>query len=199
MSDPGYPPGEIRVAALEALGPHADPRAREALLHAEILVSPAEMVWESSAGRVEGHGATLRVDAVTLGRLRAAPALTDALHAALAAAICARVGHSLSRLDLRWASDAGHAEQQGYRDRPPAPPQTLGEALASYLAIVGEPVAARIVERAAVSFRTGVVSVVVAAGVRDELRRSAPGLAGALTAAVRDLLGDSEFRVVVED
>ena len=197
--DPGerWEPEALRAEALEALGRFADPRATAVLQSAELHLAPAESGWDLSAGHVEGHGVTLRVDAATLGRLRAAPALVDALQAAVASAIARRPGQALSHLHLRWARDGGHAIAQGYRDRPPDPPPTLGAAFVAYLEALGESVAASVVARAAVSLSDSVVHVVVTAAVRAELRRAGPRASEALSLAARDLTGDPEARAVI--
>jgi hypothetical protein len=184
----------LRQAALDALGPYADARARAALQDAHVRVEPAVTAWESSAGRVEGHRVTLAVDAATLARLRVVPALEDALHSALAAAISAQPGQALAAVALVWAREGARARPDGYRDRPPPPPQTLEEALASYLDARGEPALARFVAAARVEARPGTVTFTPAPGAS---RAAGAAALEALTAAARDLLGDAEARVVV--
>jgi hypothetical protein len=90
----------LRRAARDALGPHGSELARDALLHGAIEVTPGVIRWEASAGRVEGHRITLRLDDVRLAQLRRDPAVYDALCAALAAAIATRAGESLFELAL---------------------------------------------------------------------------------------------------
>ena len=162
----------LRQAALDALGPYADARARAALQDAHVRVDAAVTAWESSGGRVQGHRVTLAVDAATLARLRVVPALEDALHAALAAAVSAQPGHALAALALVWAREGPRATQDGYRDRPPAPPQTLEEALASYLDARGEAEVARLVVDARLDVRPG------GGGVLPGVRRISRGRRG---------------------
>ena len=64
---------------LEALGEHADPRARELVRTAEIRTEPASATWEGSKGRVEAYRVGLGVDAAQLGEAAATPHLTDEL------------------------------------------------------------------------------------------------------------------------
>jgi hypothetical protein len=195
-------PEELRRAAMDTLGPYADERAREALLSAVIRVDEAVTSWESSEGHVQGHRVTLAVDATTLARLRSSPALVDALHAALATAVARAIpsgkGDALAALDIRWARDAALASTHGYRDRPPDPPQTLQQALASYLETSGEATLARFVEGAAVSTEESTVTVVVDPEQLRAFRSWGGTPTVALTAAVRDLVGDPATRVVVE-
>jgi hypothetical protein len=191
-------PEELRHAGLDALGPYADERAREALEGAELRIDPAVTAWESSGGHVEGHRVTLAVDASTLARLREAPALEDALHAALATAIASRKGEVLAGLQIRWAREGTHAAAHGYRDRPPDPPQTLQEALASYLEARGDEAVAHIVAGARVSVEEATVTLVVEPERLRAFRSAGAAAIGTLTSAVRDLLGTPATRVVVE-
>src|SRR5579883_1696847 len=95
-------PEELRRGALEALGEHADERARDALRRADVTVSDRTVV---PSGGHAGRRVTLAVDAATLGGLRAAPALVDAITAAAAIAVAGHsTGESLLDLELRWAS-----------------------------------------------------------------------------------------------
>jgi hypothetical protein len=193
-------PEELRHAALDGLGPYADERTRQALQGAELRLDPAVTSWESSAGPVQGHRVTLAVDAATLARLRAAPALEDALHAALATAIASRKGEALAGLELRWAREGTHAAAHGYRDRPPDPPQTVQQALVSYLEVRGEPALALLVAGGSVTEQTvqgASVSLVVEPDQLRSFRSGGAAATGALTAAVRDLLG-GDARVVVQ-
>ena len=85
---------------------------------------------------------TLGLDARTLGALRAAPALTDALCAAVAAAFALRPGETLHDLHLRWSP--GRAASAGTVTLLLAAPQVpLEEALVDYLAGAGEDALAR--------------------------------------------------------
>lgn len=185
---------ELRHAALEALGQHADERAREALAHADIAVAMGVAGWDGSAGRVQGHGVTLGLDARTLGALRAAPALNDALCAALAAAIGTRPGETLHDLHLRWSP--GRASSAGYRDAPPPTTEvTLEWALIDYLDGAGEHGLARSLGGAAIDTSAPAdLSVRVAPLARDLLLGN-PHASATVTAALRDLVGDPKARV----
>jgi hypothetical protein len=185
---------DLRRRALEALGEHADERAREALAHADVAVAVGVTSWDGSAGRMEAHGVTLGVDARTLGALRGVPALTDALCAAVAAAIATRPGQTLHDLHARWSP--GRASAAGYRDAPPASPEVpLEEALADYLAGAGEQAVARALGGAAVDASvTGEISLRLAPASHERLRDD-PHASAMLTAALRDLVGDAKLRV----
>jgi len=193
-------PETLRHAALDALGPYADERARGALQAAGLYVEPVGAGWESSAGHVDGQRVTLAVDAATLGRLRAAPALEDALHAALAAAVARHPGQTLTSLALRWARarEGTLARADAYRDRPPDPPQTLQEALPAYLDARDEGPLARLVQGASVEVKAGTLRVVLDVDGLRAFRSAGAAAIGALTAAARDLTGTAGIRVVVE-
>ncbi len=191
-------PEALRQAALDALGPHADERTREALEVAELQLEAAVAAWESSAGHVEGHRVTLSVDAATLGRLRAAPALEDALHAALAAAMARHPGQTLAGLVLCWAREGRSAAPDGYRDRPPDAPQTLEQALPAYLEGRGEGSLARLLQDASLEATPGGLRVVLDPDRLRAFRSAGTAVTSALTAAARDLTGTPEIRVVVQ-
>lgn len=176
---------ELRRAALASLGEHGDERARDALVHATLVVTPAVARWESSEGSVEGHHVTLGVDAGTLGTLRAAPSLVDSLCASLAAAIATRPGKSLHDLLLRWAPSA-RPSSTGYRDAPPPSPETsLHEALVAYLRASGDGALAQRVGEATVDTANRPVVIVRMEGLRGD------GYAlDRLERALRDLLDD---------
>jgi hypothetical protein len=192
-------PEALRHAALEALGPYADPRAREALQASGLRVEPAFAGWESSAGHVDGQLVTLAVDAATLGRLRAAPALEDALHAALAAAVARHPGQTLAALALRWGREGAQATPDGYRDRPPDAPQTLQQAVPAYLDARGEDSLARLVEGASLELdaKAGSLRVVLDTDRLRAFRSAGAAATSALTAAARDLLDTAGLRVVL--
>jgi hypothetical protein len=185
---------ELRRAALDALGGHADERARDALVHASVTIVGAEG-WDGSAGRVQAHRVTLGVDARTLGGLRAAPAVNDALCAALAAAIAMRQGQTLLDLDLRWARGA-RPSSAGYRDAPPVTPEaSLLDALIDYLGAGGEDALARLLGGATIDVTVpGEVTVRLPSPAREAVRAEHRSKV-ALTAALRDLLGDESARV----
>ena len=129
---------------LEALGEHADPRARELVRAAEITARPATATWEGSKGRVHAHRVALGVDAAQLGEVGATPHLTDELVRAAAAAIAQleprEATWTLSDLVLFWNGSA-RAIQAVYRDAPP-PSGTLRDAVQAYLHARGETPAA---------------------------------------------------------
>jgi hypothetical protein len=196
VSAAGRSAEELRRAALEALGPHADVRAIDALRHSVVAVVPRAAHWNASAGPIEAHVVTLALDARRLGRLRAVPAIVDALCAALAAAIAAQPGETLLELVLRWAPGPG-ATDVGYRDAP-APPVSLRDTLVQYLEGAGEPSIASMLANAAVNADRPTFDDAVVANIDraswEALRTNAHALA-ALTRAVRDLFGDSNARV----
>ncbi len=107
----------LRRAALDALGPHGSPLARDVLVNGALDVTPCVTRWEASAGRVEGHRVTLGVDGVRLARVRRDPAAYDALCAALAAVIATRPGESLFELAIEPA--ATDLAETPYRGRRP--------------------------------------------------------------------------------
>jgi len=187
---------ELRRAALAALGEHADERARDALAHASIVVVEAAG-WDGSAGPVHTHRVTLGLAAHTLGGLRAAPALADALCAAAAAAVATRPGETLMDLHLRWTPGT-RPSSAGYRDAPPAAEEaSLHDGLVGYLEGGGEHVLAGYLTGAALDESVpSQISIRIAPSARDAFRRHARAVA-TLTAAVRDLLADARARVRV--
>jgi hypothetical protein len=186
----GWSGGELRRLALDALGEHSDERARDALIHATVTLSETTSRWEGSAGRVEAHHVTLGLDARRLGALRGAPALIDALSAAIATAIASRPREALLDIVLRWERGT-HAAAAGYRSSPPGPEPTLREALAEYLDASGEPALARALDAAEETENRHEVAVRIPRESDDARSRSF------LTRAVRDLLGDATARVRV--
>lgn len=182
--------GELRRLALDALGEHADERAREALAHAVVNVVSGAARWEGSSGPVEAHRVTIGLDARRLGALRVVPALADAMCAAVANAIATRPREALLDVDLRWNAGVAPAEPDGYRGAAPHPAPTLRDALVDYLDASGEPDLAQAVD-----------AVEPAASGRDVgVRMKRPDDArarGVITRAVRDLLGDDKVQVRV--
>jgi hypothetical protein len=108
----------LRRAALAALGPFGDERARDLLARGALEVTGAVAQWQASDGPVEGLRVTLAVDAEAVEQIRAAPALRDAICAALAAAVASRRGESLFEFALRPRSP-GDLEETPYRGRRP--------------------------------------------------------------------------------
>jgi hypothetical protein len=186
---------ELRRAALDALGEHADERAREALRHASIGVVDAAAEWSGSGGTVQAHRVTLAIDARTLGALRAVPALADSLCAAMAAAIAARPGEALMDLSLRWERGRPPVAM-GYRDAPPSSAETsLHDALLEYLDASGQEGLGRSLGAFTVETTPeGALTVTLEPSGRALLRRD-PHAMAALTAALRDLVGDEKARV----
>jgi hypothetical protein len=186
---------ELRRVALDRLGVHADERTRETLAHASLAIVPAVARWDSSAGPVEAHRVTLGVDAGTLGMLRAAPSLVDALCAALAAAVATRPRETLHDLALRWTAGA-RASASGYRDAPPpAPAIPLSEAIAAYLRASGDGALADALFPMDVDASDPAeIAVRVARPARDALRGDARAVEK-LMRTIRDLLGDDAVRV----
>ncbi len=187
---------ELRRAALATLGEHADERARDALAHASVAVAEA-VGWHGSAGPVEAHRVTLGLDARTLGGLRLAPALADALCAAVAAAIATRPGATLLDLELRWAPGA-RPSSAGYRDAPPPEQEaSLRHALVDYLEGGGQASLAGLLAGAVLDEPpVGPISIRLPPSAHKALRAD-PRAVATITAAVRDLLGDARTRVRV--
>jgi hypothetical protein len=185
---------ELRRAALAALSEHADDRARDALMHASVTVVEATG-WDGSAGPVQAHRVTLGLDARTLGGVRAAPALADALCAAVAAAIATRPGETLLDFQLHWAPGA-RPSSSGYRDAPPSAEEaSLHDALVDYLEGGAEHLLAGHLAGAAIDESVpGQISVRVGPSAREGLRERARA-AATITAALRDLLADARKRV----
>jgi hypothetical protein len=113
----GWTGESLRRAALDALGPHGNDLARDALVHGALEVTPGVARWEASAGPALGHRVTLVLDPGRLGGLRGAPAAHDSLCAALAAAVSTRPRESLFELQLRTA-DPGLVESPYRGPRP---------------------------------------------------------------------------------
>jgi hypothetical protein len=111
----------LRRAALDALGSLADERAREALAHGALEVTPRVASWQGSAGPFSGHRVVLVLDAARLQAVLDAPAVEDAIRSALAAAVATRPGESLFELALRPAARA--LSETPYRGRQPHEPR----------------------------------------------------------------------------
>jgi hypothetical protein len=183
------PVEELRRHALAVLGEEQDERAVDTLSHGDLAIAWSVARWDSSSGPVEGHRATLTLDAWRLGQLVAHPAVRDAICAALATVIAEQPGHSLLELVTRWASK-GRAADAAYRDAPPSR-VTLVEAVAEYLDGAGDVRLARAVRGASVENAGGEV---VVRGLSGEV---APRV-HELVCAVRDLLGDAGVTVRVK-
>jgi glyoxylase-like metal-dependent hydrolase (beta-lactamase superfamily II) len=105
----------LRLAALDALGPHGDELAREALEAGELSLEEAVSTWEASSGTVRGRRVALALPDALLARVRASFAAIDAMHAAVAAAI-ARDSERDALLDLRLCERASKPGSP-YRER----------------------------------------------------------------------------------
>ncbi len=103
----------LRRLALDVLGPLGDALAREALEHGALVVEPAEVSWEGTAGHVRGVRATLRLEAGLCARVLASPATVDALVAAVAIAV-ASPGRALADLSFS-PGDVPRRERTPYR------------------------------------------------------------------------------------
>jgi hypothetical protein len=191
-----WTPEALRRAALDAIDAHADERVRDALLHGSLAIATAVARWEGSSGPVVGHRVTLALDAARLGGLRAAPAVADAIGAALAAAIATQPGEALLGLVPRWSGEH-RAAAAGYRDAAPST-DALHDALVEYLIAVGEQDVARAVAAAVTEAAPAEVRLRVAPGRGGRLRSDAHAMA-ALAGAVRALTGDDRARVVVQE
>jgi hypothetical protein len=186
---------ELRIAVLEALGPHADERARDAVQSGTVSIAPSVARWESSAGPIEGHRVVLAVDAGRLGKLRASHASVDAVAAAFVAVVATRPGQAMADLSLEW-SGQGDVMESGYRGAQPTA-VSLETALVTYLVAAGEADTAHDAAGAMVTRRGAEVRVVLAPEPRKRVRARA-GAEGAIVRAVRDLAGDAHLRVTVD-
>jgi hypothetical protein len=194
-----------RREALAALGPHGDPRARQALERACIEVELDVATWEATAGTVRGHRVTLGVDAAILAEARRAPAVRDALHAAVASSVARQRGEALVDLRMRWdgRSDARAVAGHPYRGGAPVPvaPVTPAEGLAAFLEAAGHALLAAAAGRSAITVtRTReparvAVTVRSAAGDAEALAAGRAAVEEALTALLRE--GDELVVVTV--
>ena len=107
----------LQLAALDALGDCADPRAREILGRCELQVEADASGWQASTGRMRGHRIALLLDAEHFDEVQRSPALVDAVCAAVAVAVSAAPGHALSDFVLR-GSNAEIQRGSPYRSLP---------------------------------------------------------------------------------
>jgi hypothetical protein len=130
----------LRREALQAVGPHGDPRASAALEQGAVT-SEVVWAWEETRGRMSGREVTLLLPVQALAPIALNPSAHDALERAFAIAVATLdPGESLVGLRLRWAPVTIH--EGGYRD---APQPRVGErtvsalrsALGDYLRAVG--------------------------------------------------------------
>jgi hypothetical protein len=149
----------IRSEALVSLGSAGDARARDVLMHARAEFVPDVARWSGSTGHVRGHRVRLVVSARNLGVLHAAPAVLDAVTAAVAHAIGAMSEGVLVGLETAWGLASREA---GYRDalvrdvdRTDAP--TVHAAFVEYLDAIGESLVARAVAEGSIEIAPRVV------------------------------------------
>jgi hypothetical protein len=169
-------PAALREKALDALGAHADPRAGVLLSHATLSIDEAVRRWTSSGGEVRAHRVRCLVDARSLGVVRAAPAVEDALRAAFASVLSEHAGESLAELEIAW-DGALAARMESYRGAARIDGRAhIAEALVEYFEGAGDRVArsvanleGREVSPGAFLFH-GAPSVWMASAVRDAIR-----------------------------
>lgn len=136
----------LRARALEALGPHADPRAVPLLERASLRLDENVRRWTGSGGDVRAHRVHLDVDARSLGVVRAAPFVEDSLRAAFAKVLSDTRGESLAELTLGW-NGLLEARVESYRGAAPIDGRAhLSMALAEYLDGAGAHDIARFIE-----------------------------------------------------
>lgn len=148
--------GWVRDSALETLGPHGDPRARELLQRALLSVERDVVHWEGTAGQVRAHRVLLGTDPRSLALIERVPSIRDAVCAALATAIAQRPGEVLHEVREYWAFQEV-SEHGGYRGEGLSPvlalrdePGAVHRALGIYLQALGEERAASWMARARV-------------------------------------------------
>lgn len=127
--------------ALAALG---DARAREALERAEVILDEGVRTWTASHGTMRGHRVRVRVDARTLGALRAHPGSEDAMQAAFARAIAASPDESLAEFFTEWNGAVATVVTTYRGDVLRAGAVALGDAVCAYLEGAGEGEAVRL-------------------------------------------------------
>jgi hypothetical protein len=106
----------LRLLALNRLHALAPLLAREALEHGIVEVEPNVLAWSGSMGMVHGHLVVLWLDPAMVAQVKAAPAVEDALTAAVASAVAQVSGHALA--ELKVLARAGLASRStAYRGR----------------------------------------------------------------------------------
>ena len=189
---------ELRREALEALGDHADERAREVARARDASrwrrVCTVGLVARASSKRTGSRWGSTRERWADCACSRRS---SDALCAAVASAIATRPGATLLDLELRWAAGA-RPSSAGYRDAPP-PEQdaSLRHALVDYLAGGGHASLAGLLAGAVLDEPPlGPLSIRLAPSAHEGLLAD-PRAVAIITAAVRDFLGDARTRVRV--
>jgi hypothetical protein len=187
----------VRRDALATLGPHGDARAREALARGRVEIESDVTRWEGTAGRVHGHRLTLGLDGALLAQARGAPAVHDALHAALAASVAQHGNEALVDLRLRWDARVGGGDHP-YRgaNGDAGERATLAEGLAAYLA-AGDAALGRAASRCDVTATAGAPPVAVALRCRAADAPALERARGAVEEALAALLDARAGSLVV--
>jgi hypothetical protein len=188
-------PEQLRQAALDALGELADERARDILRRASLQIASSRRFGYYTPV-FDAFRVTLGVDASTLGLLTAAPALVDAVNAALAVAVA--TGHDQKLVDLafRW-SPAARPHPTAYRDAAPEDQETtLHEGLVAYLEAAGDLALATTMASGKVSPdpRDPAIDVHLPRAEHDVLRSDGYAVRR-LESATRDLFSRTDMRV----
>ncbi|HVH41619.1 MAG TPA: hypothetical protein VM925_04730 [Labilithrix sp.] len=107
----------LRLLAIQSLGAHGSPLAREALESGVMEVEPGVLAWTGSTGAVAGHLVVLWLDPELCGRVNEAPSAVDALTAAVAAAVARVSGNALAELKIaaRAMTASGSTPYRGRR------------------------------------------------------------------------------------
>ncbi len=100
---------DLRLRAVDVMGPLGEDLARGALETGTVFVEHDVACWEGSHGTTRGHRVILRLPATQHKRVVASHAATDALQASLAAAMAERVGHSVTDVRLEIGEEPGLA------------------------------------------------------------------------------------------
>jgi hypothetical protein len=90
----------LRLLAIERLGPHGSPLAREALESGVTEVERDVLSWSGSMGLVHGHLVVLWLEPELCARVNETPSAVDALTAALASVVARVSGNALAELKI---------------------------------------------------------------------------------------------------
>lgn len=101
----------LRHRALDLLGPHGDPDARDALEGAVVALETDVSEWEGSHGTVHGHRVVLLLPPNLVGRVASSLAAQDAITWALSAALSERAGAAL--FDVRYEAAVAPPSRPG--------------------------------------------------------------------------------------
>lgn len=176
----------LREAALAALGEYGDPTARDALERGSVTVERDVSRWTASEGEVHAHRVHLSVDAQTLARALASPAVGDALHGALASAVARAPRESMASLELHWNGSLA-ADREGYRGVTVVEDDGRGrEALLTFLHAQHAEDALEVVREGAVTLQPGAAHVHALS--RDSLNESRCAV---IESAARALFGSA--------